>query len=85
MLKRFCKMFSDNSTGRWAAMLPKKARELSENILQKLFNKLLTQTVSFAVSAKLLFVDRGFRYLNLLHQRPRIRIVTLYFRGNNGA
>ena len=41
--KMFCNMFSENSTGRWVLLLqlpccPRKAGELSENILQNLFH-----------------------------------------------
>ena len=39
----FCKLFSDNSTGRWVVLqlpcCPNKQGELSENILQNLRNK----------------------------------------------
>ena len=49
--KRFCKMFSEfhRPLGLTAAaMMPQQARELSENILQNLFNKLLTQNLGLA-------------------------------------
>ena len=37
--KRFYKMFSESSTGRWAPCCPSKQGELAENILQNHFNK----------------------------------------------
>ena len=43
ILKRFCKMFTQSSTGRWAVLqlpcCPCKQRELLENMLQNLRNK----------------------------------------------
>ena len=43
MFRRFCKLFSESSTGRWAIMqlpcCPSKEGELSERILQNLRNK----------------------------------------------
>ena len=51
LLKRFCKMFSESSPGRWAVLrllcCPSKPGELSENILPNLFHSLTSQTVSF--------------------------------------
>ena len=51
MLKRFCKMFSESSPGRWAVLrllcCPSKPGELSENIFPNLFHSLTPQTVSF--------------------------------------
>ena len=43
MFRRFCKLFSESSTGRWAIVqlpcCPSKQGELSENILANLQNK----------------------------------------------
>ena len=47
-------MFSESSTGRWAVMqlpcCPSKQGELSENILQNLFNNLTPQTVHYNIT-----------------------------------
>ena len=50
LCKRFCRMFSESSTGCWAVLqVPCCLGELTENILQHLFNKLPPQTEEMQV------------------------------------
>ena len=61
--KRFCKIFSESSTGSWADLqlpcCPSKQGELPENMLQNLLLNLPPQTVWLAMLAERLESDES--------------------------